>query len=145
MIASALKVRKALDLLCQQHSNDKALPRLYDDEWDVIEALHKNSGVSTPLSLRVSLRLLLSKMFVEATHMFSQSNTPLLFEVIPIIDALQAHFDEIKDDTDLPDVVRHGAARASIVLSKYYSLTDDSEVYRIAMCMSSFTFPFFHR
>ena len=75
-------------------------------------------------------------MFIEATNMFSQSNTPLLYEVIPVIDALQANFDEIKDDLNIPDVVRHGAARASVVLSKYYSLTDDSEVYRIAMCMS---------
>ena len=80
-------------------------------------------------------------MFLEATEMFSQSNAPLLCEVIPIMDALQKHFDEIRDGINgddglritYPEVIRHGAARASILLSKYYGKTDDSEVYRISM------------
>ena len=73
--------------------------------------------------------------------MFSQTNTPLLCEVIPVMDALQKHFDEFRDGIEkddgtwitFPEVIRHGAARASVVLSKYYGKTDESEVYRIAM------------
>ena len=57
------------------------------------------------------------------------------------MDALQKRFDEIRDGFEkddgtrvtFPEVIRHGAAHANIVLSKYYGKTDDSEVYRIAM------------
>ena len=59
----------------------------------------------------------------------------MLHEVIPTIDKLQEAFDVIQDDIRLPNAVRHGAARASIVLSKYYARTDQSDAYRIAMRM----------
>ena len=72
--------------------------------------------------------------------MFSRGKAPLLCEVIPIIDALQLHLDQIRDEVDkdgnpvdYPEAIRHGAARAAVVLSKYYAKTDESEVYRIAM------------
>ena len=64
----------------------------------------------------------------------SSNRIPLIHDVIPFIDIitndLVADFID-NDDTDL--VVRHAAYRGYLMLNKYYSLTDDSSVYRIAM------------
>ena len=40
------------------------------------------------------------------------------------------------DNDALPPVVRHAALRGYYMVNKYYTLTDDSIVYRIAMSMS---------
>jgi hypothetical protein len=39
------------------------------------------------------------------------------------------------DNATLPPAVRMAATRGRAMLNKYYGLTDDSMVYRIAMCM----------
>ena len=39
------------------------------------------------------------------------------------------------NNEDLPLVVRHAALQGFFMLNKYYSLTDESIVYRVAMSM----------
>jgi hypothetical protein len=46
---------------------------------------------------------------------------------------LQAVFEQVH--ASLPPVIRIAAQAALLVLSKYYALSDDCEVYRIAMGM----------
>ena len=58
---------------------------------------------------------------------------PLLHQVIPIIDVLTAHLENTVADILLHKVIRRAAARGLGVLNKYYSLTDESVMYRIAM------------
>jgi hypothetical protein len=69
----------------------------------------------------------------DATLYFSRG-TPNLPTVIPAMD----HIDTIFTNATLPSSKNHLAVRAAIetakhTLNKYYSLTDFSEVYRIAM------------
>ena len=47
--------------------------------------------------------------------------------------------DNIENDT-LPLIVHHAALRGYYMLNKYYSLTDNSIVYRIAMSIISILF-----
>ena len=75
-----------------------------------------------------------SQVFLIATKQISQSKTPLVHEVIPIFDVINRALDEHIDDTTLPAAVRMAAARGRTMLNKYYGLTDDSIIYRIAMC-----------
>ena len=63
----------------------------------------------------------------------SSSKRALVHEVIPFIDLLTEHLDKFRNDEDLPPVVRAAAYRGRALLDKYYTLTDDSIVYRIAM------------
>jgi hypothetical protein len=42
----------------------------------------------------------------------------------------------VRDAQDLPNVIRIAVQAALFVISKYYSLTDDNEVYRIAIGMN---------
>jgi hypothetical protein len=66
----------------------------------------------------------------------SQSKTPLVHNVIPIIDIITCALDDYSNDTALPPAVHMAAFRGCTMLDKYYGLTDESIVYRIAMCKS---------
>jgi hypothetical protein len=58
--------------------------------------------------------------------------------VIPIFNIISRVLNEHVDDVTLPAAVRMAAARGRTMLNKYYGLTDDSVIYRIAMCKSSY-------
>ena len=62
---------------------------------------------------------------------------PLLHEVIPIFDIIitRALDDYIDDATKLP-IVRAAARRGHAIVNKYYSLTNDSVMYCLAMSES---------
>ena len=76
------------------------------------------------------------QVFLIATKQVSQSKNPLVHEVIPIFDIVSRALDEHVSDITLPPSVRVAASRGRAMLNKYYGLTDDSIVYRIAMCKS---------
>lgn len=67
----------------------------------------------------------------------SQSSTPLLHQVIPLFDGLTRALDDHANDTKNAPAVRMAAIRGRTMLNKYYGLSDDSVMYRIAMCMPS--------
>ncbi len=67
------------------------------------------------------------------TLRISRTSTPLLHEVIPLIDILTKLLDKKIIDTSLPMAIRAAVARGRAILNKYYSLTDDSIMYRMAM------------
>ncbi|KAF8573602.1 hypothetical protein K439DRAFT_948840 [Ramaria rubella] len=68
--------------------------------------------------------------------MFS-SSIPRVFEVILIIDILTATLDKFASDHAIFPAVRAAAAKGRHILDKYYSLTDDSIIYRVAMSISA--------
>jgi hypothetical protein len=70
--------------------------------------------------------------------MVSEADIPLIHQIIPIIDALTSIFDKAIDNTSNHPLVRHAALRGLAMLNKYYSKTDDTVVYRHAMCKSTF-------
>lgn len=72
----------------------------------------------------------------------SQSSVPLLHEVIPLIDILTAELQRFIDDTDALPAIRSAAMHGRAMLDKYYSKTDDSVMFRIAMstCHSLFIY-----
>jgi len=65
-----------------------------------------------------------------------QSSTPLLHQVIPLFDGLTRALDDHASDPMNAPAVRMAAIRGRTMLNKYYGLSDDSVMYRIAMCMS---------
>lgn len=83
----------------------------------------------------------MTKVFLHATRKISQSRIPLIHEVIPIFDILTGALDEFIDNKECPIVVRAAALRGLAMLNKYYALTDESLVLRIAMSMASVFIP----
>lgn len=76
-----------------------------------------------------------SQLLNNATNRISTSQYPMIHEVIPIMDLLNNRLEVFFNDTSLPGVVRQGIQRAIIVLDKYYALTDESIMWKTAMCM----------
>jgi len=72
-------------------------------------------------------------VFLFATKRISQNQIPLIHDVIPIFDILTTTLDTFVDDWACAPAVRAAALRGLSVLNKYYTLTDDSVVHRIAM------------
>lgn len=46
---------------------------------------------------------------------------------------LEAALSAVRDATDMPNVIRVAAHAALLVSQKYFAMTDDCEVYRIAI------------
>ena len=63
----------------------------------------------------------------------SQSKTPLLYQVIPLIDTLTRMLETASDNKALFPAVRAAAAKGIAILNKYYAKTDESIMYRCAM------------
>lgn len=64
----------------------------------------------------------------------SQSATPLLYQVIPVIDQITIHLqDTIEDEAAIP-AIRAAAQKGLATLNKYYAKTD--EVYMTRMAIS---------
>jgi hypothetical protein len=97
--------------------------KLTKAEWDLLAQLHP-----------------LLDIFLEATKKISQTNTPLLHEVIPIFDILTHALDDFVGDEDKLPAVRAAARRGHAMLDKYYGITDESIMYRIAMCTLHYHF-----
>lgn len=99
--------------------------------------------------------------FKEATLLVSTNKHPRIFEVIPIIDLLTKFLEDAVKQVDVDvfiheqdrkavarshapgaqntrphfDVVRAAALAGLGMLDKYYAKTDESIMYRVAMCM----------
>ena len=65
----------------------------------------------------------------------SQSVTPLVHHVIPLFDAITHALEDTIEDENLNPIIRFAAKKGMTLLNKYYGLTDDCIIYRIAMCM----------
>jgi hypothetical protein len=123
LIGRALKLREPLTLLVnlEQHNKGSRGVRLQrfklsKQEWDLLGQLYP-----------------LLEVFLEATKLISQSNKPLLHHTIPVFDIITRALDDyVGDDEKLP-AVRAAARRGRAMLNKYYGLTDESIMYRIAM------------
>jgi len=76
-----------------------------------------------------------SQPFLTATLWLSQKKTPLLHEVIPVIDLLTNRLEDVSTDAKYLPSIRAGAAKGLAVLNKYYSKTDESVMYRCTMSM----------
>jgi hypothetical protein len=57
----------------------------------------------------------------------------LIYEVIPMLKTLEHRLTAIRDSSEAPNVIRIASQAALMVIGKYYALTDNNEVYCIAM------------
>ena len=63
----------------------------------------------------------------------SALNRPYVADILPLINLLFKHFEIVQADISKSPLVHAAAEKAEALLEKYYSKTDDSVVYRIAI------------
>ncbi|TFK60803.1 hypothetical protein BDN72DRAFT_778950, partial [Pluteus cervinus] len=90
---------------------------LSEAEWEVAQELHGQL-----------------KILQDATLYFSRG-TPNLATVIPAIDLIDETFTNAIRDANVNLAIRSAIILAKKTLNKYYSLSDQSAVYRIAMIL----------
>ncbi|KAI0363103.1 hypothetical protein BV20DRAFT_901450, partial [Pilatotrama ljubarskyi] len=69
------------------------------------------------------------------TKHISASECACVQDVIPYIDVLTRHVDQFHADNTRHPSVRVAASRGRAILDKYYSKTDETMIYRIAMIL----------
>ena len=77
--------------------------------------------------------------FLQATLHMETMGRPLVHAVIPLIDNLTTKLEQWSKDESLHIAVRAGTLAGVRVLNKYYSKTDDSIIYRLAMRASHYS------
>ncbi|OJT01847.1 hypothetical protein TRAPUB_10054, partial [Trametes pubescens] len=73
--------------------------------------------------------------FLFATKKISVSDRALVQDVIPYMDILTNLVDKFRKDEKLAPSVRATAQRGRVILDKYYTLTDETMIYRLAMIL----------
>ncbi|KAG1815863.1 hypothetical protein EV424DRAFT_1276529, partial [Suillus variegatus] len=110
---------KAIKLFTSQEANGLQMYALTTTQWKLTKQL-----------------IPVLEIFDDLTNRFSQAEVPLVYEVIPMLKKLEHMMVEVSCDVELSAIVRIAALVALEVIGKYYALTDDNEVYRIAISMS---------
>ncbi|THU79621.1 hypothetical protein K435DRAFT_666757, partial [Dendrothele bispora CBS 962.96] len=117
---SLVNIDKPVKSLCAKHDE---LPTLTASDWTIIRQLNE-----------------VLKPFIDFTNEMSDSQQPLIHEVIPLMDQIYLQLEDLEDDLHLLPTVRMGIKAGLKILDKYYARTDDSLMYRAAMSKSSFSF-----
>lgn len=118
----------------QLTSSDSSLKKyaLNETQWNLAKQLSEVLEVSLLFFIRV---LNFLEIFHDITILFSEAEVPLVHDVIPMLEAMEHDLTRIRDSHELPTVIRIATIAALLVIFKYYALTDDNEVYRIAIGM----------
>ncbi|KAF8990136.1 hypothetical protein BDQ17DRAFT_1256165, partial [Cyathus striatus] len=95
---------------------------LNEDEWHIIEEMCK-----------------ILKILKDATLVFS-CVVPNIANVIPVMDIINDKLTSIAIDHGVPALICTASGLAKKTLNRYYSQTDESEAYRIAMSNHSICF-----
>jgi len=143
LVQRALELAPALRILSVMAEYNKvgrgvrlARFQLSPEEWKIFSDLSPLLDVSYYLNIvhRFNEH---NQVFLFATNQISTNKIPLIHQVIPIFDIITTALEDNIENDALPLIVRHAALRGYYMLNKYYSLTDDAVVYRIAMSKSS--------
>ncbi|RPD53479.1 hypothetical protein L226DRAFT_466841, partial [Lentinus tigrinus ALCF2SS1-7] len=126
VLERALEMQDVLDTLCNMAQFNRRTGarlrrfNLSEDEWKLVDELYR-----------------LLDPFSFATNQISSSSRALVHEVIPYMDLLTEHVDRFAADDSLAPSVRAAAKRGRVILDKYYQLTDETFIYRVAMGKST--------
>ncbi|KAF9513199.1 hypothetical protein BS47DRAFT_1296707, partial [Hydnum rufescens UP504] len=74
-------------------------------------------------------------IFKQATLLFSTKDTANLADVIPVMDSIDSVLEVGMGTKKYHDSIRLGLALARRTLNRYYSKTDASDAYRVAMLL----------
>ncbi|KAJ3777640.1 hypothetical protein FB446DRAFT_633659, partial [Lentinula raphanica] len=113
MLAAFLEMKDPVSAFLDRSSHGLTDFLLNDDEWEAITDL--------------------VSVLKDATTFFS-SSSPSVAAVIPAMDAIdEVLANGILNSQDLSAPVRHALSIGKRTLNKYYQLSDDSHIYRVAI------------
>ncbi|KAI1789296.1 hypothetical protein LXA43DRAFT_893091 [Ganoderma leucocontextum] len=117
MLEVTLKYRAVYDDMTASKENGMHQFELSDEEWDTAHQLRK-----------------VLKVFKHATLFFSRG-TPNLVQVIPAMDHVDKVLSTVSASAKYSEPIQVACGIAKKALNRYYSYTDMSAMYRIAMIL----------
>ncbi|KAJ2921481.1 hypothetical protein H1R20_g15613, partial [Candolleomyces eurysporus] len=109
--------QQVIDQLTSQRDLDLRKFKLTDKEWELVKQLHDTLKVFKMMTLHFS------------------SETASLTDVIPAMDQMYSELTTAAKNKELHISLRSALSLGVDLLNKYYSLTDESEVYQIAIIL----------
>ena len=103
-----------------------------DHEWKIVEELRDSLKVCIFISTSVYFIYVFCRYFKTVTLEFS-TDTPCIANVIPAMDRMHDDLRAACNNEEYSTAIRAALKVGMNLLNKYYSITDNSEVYRIAM------------
>jgi hypothetical protein len=74
------------------------------------------------------------EIFDGPTKLFSESQVPIIADAVPMLEKIEASMIQVRDAADeLPAVICVAAQATLFLIDKYFLLTDDCELYKIAI------------
>ena len=135
MVKMAYRFRPAIDDITADKSLKLRKCELDDDDWkvigDLIRVLKVCFSFNHEMEYYYSVNFLF-KIYKDATLFFSQDTVSSIANVIPTMDRIDALLSDVPAEP-LSQSVKHALTFARKSINKYYSKTDLSNVYRIAM------------
>ncbi|KAF5364882.1 hypothetical protein D9757_015275 [Collybiopsis confluens] len=118
MLNAFQSMRPQVTQFVGSNSNGLAEFQVGEEEWESI------NGLTAAL-----------KLLKDATIWFS-GNSPTVAQVIPAMDAIdEALATGMVDSEEVSDPIKHALAIGKRTINKYYALSDDSNIYRMAMVL----------
>ncbi|EJD50329.1 hypothetical protein AURDEDRAFT_46072, partial [Auricularia subglabra TFB-10046 SS5] len=117
MLDFAVAYRAAIDKITSDREAELRTLELSDKEWETMQQLRD-----------------VLKVLKDATLFFSRK-TPNLAMVIPAMDHIDQVFSDQSVDHKFNAAIRASLGLAKKTLNRYYSVTDYSDLYRIAMVL----------
>lgn len=87
------------------------------------------------LYLHIYIADKISKLFDDATKIFSQAEVPLVVDVLPTLEELREGLIAARDDdeNDVGDVIRVACQAGVLLVDKYSTFARDCDIYLIAI------------
>ncbi len=136
MLKFAYTYRDAIDKLTGERALKLRDYELSENEWELVMQLRDCLKVSSHNYKRPTTLISSCQIFKMVTLEFS-SDTPCPASVIPAMDRMHDELTNAAENVDYSVALRSTLSLGIKLLNKYYSLTDNSEVYRIAVGASN--------
>ena len=131
--------RPVIEAFTSPTENGLAAYRLTRTQWDLAEDVADVLMVrplwrTSCISLCITL-IICGQIFKKPTLLYSQANLPLICDVLQMIDTIETGLIKAHDNIDAPNVACVAAHSGLLLLRKYHSLTNECEIYCIAVGM----------
>lgn len=127
--------REAIDKITGDRAMKLRDYELSESEWETVKELRDSLKVGIHITcFHYCSTDLTVQIFKSVTLEFSR-DTPCAAAVIPTMDKMHTELTAAVENANYSSALRAALSLGKTVLDKYYSLSDDSEIYRIAMSM----------
>ena len=137
MLKFAYSYWEAIDRITGDHVLKLRDYELLESEWETVKQLHDS------LNVHIYIIYLLYHNIEPAIYIFKSvtlefsTDMPCAATVIPAMDKMHAELTAATDNVEYLPALQAALSLGKDLLNKYYSLSDDSEIYRIAIGMYS--------